>query len=148
MELIDEAIEHATFVKAKPEAVYDAITTAEGLDGWFTVDGEVDAKPGGHIKFRWKNWGVDSVSAEDGGPVIEADRPNKFVFEWNPDNNEYRTTVKMVFEPTEDGTIIRLRESGYQNTLTGRRAMMQCAVGWGEALTLLKVYLEHKISYK
>ena len=52
--LIDAEIKQATFVRAKPEAVYDALTTAEGLDAWFTVGSEVDARPGGSITFRWK----------------------------------------------------------------------------------------------
>ncbi len=29
-------IRHSVFVRATPERVYDAMTTAEGLDGWFT----------------------------------------------------------------------------------------------------------------
>ncbi len=35
-EIILEEIQYATFVRADPECVYDAIATSEGLDGWFT----------------------------------------------------------------------------------------------------------------
>ena len=140
-------IEHSTFVSAAPEQVYDAFTTAEGLDGWFTRGARVDPWPGGEIRFRWVDWGPDRVTAEDGGPVLEARRPERFVFQWYPDNPSYPTTVKVDFQPTADGTIVRLREYGYQDTPTGRKAMINCAAGWGEALTLLKFYVEHGIRY-
>ena len=45
--LIDVEIRQSTLVRAKPEKVYDALTTGEGLDAWFTVGSEVDARPGG-----------------------------------------------------------------------------------------------------
>ena len=47
-----------------------------------------------------------------------------------------------------NGTIVRLREAGYYNTPSGIRSMVECAAGWGEALTLLKFYVEHGISIK
>ena len=51
------------------------------------------------------------------------------------------------FEAVENGAIIRLREYGYEDTPSGRRGILECAAGWGEALTLLKFYVEHGITY-
>jgi len=147
MKLIDDAIKHATFVKATPEVVYDAIATTDGLNGWFCTGGEVDARPGGHIKFRWDDWRPDMGIIEDGGPVVEAERGKLFVFNWHPDSSEYATNVEITFEPYKDGTIMRVAESGFHDTERGRRAMIGCATGWGEALTLLKFYVEHGIIY-
>ena len=144
---LDMIIQHATLVRASPDKVYDALTQAEHLDGWFTVGAEVDPRPGGHIHFKWKEWGADKATSEDGGPVIEADRPKRFVFQWFPDSKEYSTTVEVDFENVEEGTIIRLKESGYHDTPRGKGALMACAVGWGEALTLLKYYVEHGLRY-
>jgi uncharacterized protein YndB with AHSA1/START domain len=145
--LIHEKVSYATLVRASPERVYDCIATAEGLDGWFTTGASVDARPGGEIRFRWKEWGPDRVTDEDGGPVLEAIRPKRFVFRWSPDDPSYATTVEIDFDATEYGTIIRVRESGYQDTPSGRRKMLECAGGWGEALTLWKFYVEHGIRY-
>jgi uncharacterized protein YndB with AHSA1/START domain len=145
--LIKEQISYATLVRASPEKVYDGIATAEGLDGWFTTGATVDARPGGEIRFRWKDWGPDRVTLEDGGPVLEAARPKRFVFQWSPDDPSYSTTVSIDFEPVEAGTVIRLTESGYHDTPGGRRKMLDCAGGWGEALTLWKFYVEHGIRY-
>lgn len=145
--LIEESIIHATFVRATPEKVYDGIATAEGLDGWFTTGATVDARAGGEIRFRWKDWGPDHLTFEDGGPVIEASRPKRFVFQWSPDSPGYATTVEIDFEPVDEGTNIRLRESGYHDTPGGREKMLECAAGWGEALTLWKFYVEHGTRY-
>ena len=45
--LIDAEIEQTTFIKAEPEKVYDALTTSEGLDAWFTEGSEVDRRQAG-----------------------------------------------------------------------------------------------------
>lgn len=143
-EFIEDEIRYATFVRAPAERVYDGIATAAGLDGWFTVDAEVDARPGGRIRFRWRDFGPDKVTGEDGGPVLEAERPRRFVFQWSPDDKTYQTTVEIDLEAEEGGTVIRLREHGYRATPAGLRAMLNCAAGWGEALTLWKFWAEGK----
>jgi len=79
--------------------------------------------------------------------VLEAHRPSRFVFQWYPDQSFYATTVEVDFKAREGGTVIRLREYGYEDTSSGRREMLECACGWGEALTLLKFYVEHGIRY-
>lgn len=145
--LIPEAIEHAVLIAASRETVYKAMTAPEALDGWFTNGAEVDARPHGSILFRWKNWGPDHITGEDGGPVLEAQPPARFVFQWRPDRSSYATTVEMNFEAHAHGTMLRVREYGYEDTPSGRRKMLECACGWGEALTLLKFYVEYGIRY-
>jgi uncharacterized protein YndB with AHSA1/START domain len=138
----DIEIKHSTVIRADPINIYNALTTAEGLDAWFTDGSIVNAVPGGEILFQWVNWGPDHITAEDGGPVLEAIPPKHFVFQWHPDSPDYATTVEINIVPTDDGTIVSLREYGYADTPSARLAMVNCAVGWGEALTLLKFYLE------
>ena len=145
-------INHAVFVRAAPEIVYHAFTTSQGLDGWFTTGAQVDPFPGGQIRFRWVDWGPDNITGEDGGPVLEARSPSRFIFQWYPDNPTYPTTVELTFQPVvgneeNPGTVVRLREFGFQPTPSGVNACIDCAAGWGEALTLLKFYVEHNIRY-
>lgn len=140
---IEEPIRCEVLVCAAPEAAYDAIATAAGLDAWFTAGASVDARPGGEIRFRWKDWGPAKVDAEDGGPVLEARRPERFVFQWSPDGPEYRTTVEVDFDRVPEGTVVRVREHGWRDTPSARRRMLDCACGWGEALALLKFHVEH-----
>lgn len=144
---IDVEIKHSTLVRAKPEKVYSAIATAEGMNKWFTKGSEIDARPGGIIKFRWQDWGPDKVNLEAEGVVLEVKPGERFVFQWAADKPSYKTTIEMDFEPVDEGTIIRLKEYGYEDTHSGRVAMLDCATGWGEALTLLKFYVERDITY-
>jgi uncharacterized protein YndB with AHSA1/START domain len=144
---MDLEIRHSTFIRATPSRVYIALTTGEGLDAWFTSGARVDAHPGGEIHFRWVGWGPEHISAEDGGPVEEAIPAQRFVFQWHPDLPDYATTVEINIQPTEGGTIVSLREHGYADTTSGRAALVNCATGWGEALTLLKFNLEHGLRY-
>lgn len=145
--LIPDEIRYATLVRAPAEAVYDGIATAHGLDGWFTQGSSVDAHPGGRLVFRWHEFGADRVTQEADCPVLEAERGKRFVFQWKPDTSGYYTTVEINFESSPDGTLIRLREYGYQDTPSGLRAMLNCSAGWGEALTLWKFYIEHGLRY-
>ena len=145
--LVDAEIRQTTLIRAEPEKVYDGIASAEGLNAWFTYNSELDARPGGNIVFRWKDWGPNKYTTDAPGKVLEAKKPEKFVFQWHPDNPTYATTIEMIFEKVDEGTVIHLREFGYQDTPSGRVAMLECASGWGEALTLLKYYVEHNIKY-
>lgn len=147
-QLIDDEIRYATLVRAPADRVYDGIATAEGLDAWFTRGAFVDAHPGGEIVFRWHEFGADKVTGVDRGPVLEAEKPRRFAFKWQAnDDPSWSSTVEIDFEAVDEGTIIHLREYGYPDTPQGLRAMLNCAAGWGEALTLWKFYLEHGVQY-
>jgi uncharacterized protein YndB with AHSA1/START domain len=146
--LLDTDIRCATFVRAPREHVYDALTTAEGLDSWFTSGAAVDATPGGVMHWRWRDWGPDRITTEDIGRVVDAQRPARFVFEWHGEGDpSWPTTVEVDFEDRDGGTVVRLRESGFRDTPQGREGLMICATGWGEALTLLKFHVEHGLRY-
>jgi uncharacterized protein YndB with AHSA1/START domain len=134
-----------TLVRAPRERVYDALTKAEELDAWFTTGAEVDPQPGGEMVWRWEDWGPDHVTAEDRGPVLEARRPERYVFGWQ--ERLGGTIVEVDFEEHPDGTVIRLREHGYPDTPEGWEGFAECATGWGEALTLLKFWVERGARY-
>ena len=145
--LKDQALTHSTFIRANPRQVYQALTTAQGLDAWFTTGASVHAAQGGKIHFRWVNWGPNNISTEDGGPVLEAIPGKRFVFQWHPDTLDYTTTVEINLSFKDGGTIVSLCEHGFAATPSGLQAMIDCPTGWGEALTLLKFYLEHGLRY-
>jgi uncharacterized protein YndB with AHSA1/START domain len=142
--IIEQPIVHSVFIRAERPAVYDALTTTAGLDAWFTTGAEIDLHPGGAIHFRWRDWGPDRITDDAPGTVVEVRRPERFVFRWWQD---HPTTVEFDFETVAGGTVIRLQERGYADTAEGRRRCLECATGWGEALTLLKFYVEHGLRY-
>ncbi|MCG3226217.1 MAG: SRPBCC domain-containing protein [Candidatus Heimdallarchaeota archaeon] len=147
--IIDVDIVHSTLIRAPIEKVFDAISTGEGLDSWFTQGAKVERKLGGSIYFRWEGERTDITEGtiEDGGPVLEVERPTCFVFQWSPDNNSYLTTVELNFKEEEKGTRVSIKEKGFHDTPEGRKAMIGCSTGWGEALTMMKYYLEHGVKY-
>jgi len=146
-EFLDMHIDHAVLIRTAPERIFDCLATSEGWDGWFTTTSIIEPHPGGELHFYWVDWGPDHVTVEDSGKVIEARRPERFVFEWHPDSPDYATMVEIDLQLVNEGTVVRLRESGYLDTADGRRAFAKCATGWGEALTLLKFFIEHGLKY-
>ena len=141
---LQSPIQQRTFIKAPPEKVYDTITSAAEWDAFFTTGMELDPSPGGMMNFAWEDWGPDFYTLIVPGKVLEADRPRRFVFEWGSKN---RSVVSFDLEAKHGGTVVTCREEGYTDHPDSIRACLECASGWGEAMTLLKYYIEHGIVY-
>jgi uncharacterized protein YndB with AHSA1/START domain len=139
------AIQVNTYIAASPQRVYDALTSGPVWDAWFTQGTRLDARPGGSIVFRWVDARADRYTTTAGGPVLEAEPPRRFVFQWTPGDS--RTTIEFDLEPLGPGTRLSVRESGHRLTQKDVDALVDCAAGWGEALALLKFYLEHGVTY-
>jgi hypothetical protein len=77
--------------------------------------------------------------------VIEASRPELFVFQWG--SEERATTIRTEFAQVDNGTVVTLTEEGYRDTADGLAMILECASGWGEAVTLFKFYIEHGLVY-
>jgi uncharacterized protein YndB with AHSA1/START domain len=144
---MDEKVDFKILVRAEPERVYDAIATSKGLDGWFTNGASVDDHTDGRIEFVWKNHGPDHYDGSNGGPILEYNRPHRFVFQWKVDTDTYNTTVEIDFKKVDEGTLVHLIEYGYDDSPTGLRDLLARATGWGEVLTIMKYYVEHGVTY-
>ena len=144
-EIMKNAIKQRTYIKASPEKVYDTITTSRGWDAFFTNGFEADLRPNGILYFRWKDWGPDFYTTEVKGKVISCKKPEFFSFEWG---TKIPSIVEFKLEAKWDGTLVTLSEYGYPHTEKGIDNMLECAAGWGEAVTLLKFYLGHNIVYQ
>ncbi|HEX6718365.1 MAG TPA: SRPBCC domain-containing protein [Pyrinomonadaceae bacterium] len=138
-------IHHCTYIETPVSRVYETLTTSIGWDGWFTQGATVDLRPGGHIQFRWNNFGGGRWTTEDGGAVVDVELDTTFSFQWSPAGHP--TTVTFTLKSLGLGTLVTLRETGYGSNIEDLNVALACAVGWGEALTLLKFYLEHGITY-
>jgi uncharacterized protein YndB with AHSA1/START domain len=139
-------IKHQTYIKSQPAKVFHTLTTAAGWNAWFTDRTTIvwNNDGAGEIRLRW---GVNRDKViEDGGKIVEAIPYESFIFQWCP--GESQTTVKFNLHPFKEGTLVILEEHGYLNSIKDIDACIGCAAGWGEALTLLKIYLEHGIVLK
>jgi uncharacterized protein YndB with AHSA1/START domain len=48
-----DRIERTIEVAHPPKAVWDALTTAEGLGTWFGNEASIDLRPGGSARMSW-----------------------------------------------------------------------------------------------
>ena len=140
-------IKQRTFIAVPPERVYDTITSGDGWNAFFTHSTEIDPVPDGKMAFRWKDWGPDRYTNNSECRVLTAERPTLFEFEWGSVGRGFPSTVRFHLEAKEGGTVVTVTESGYPDTPKARESILSCASGWGEAVTLLKFWLEHGIRY-
>jgi len=143
-DVFGKPIRQRTFIAVSREKVFDTITSAEGWNAFFTTGLEIEARPGGKMIWRWKDWGPDFYTTEVQGEVVKVERPGLFVFQWG---SERRTTITFKLIEQFGGTVVDLTEEGYLDTPDDRAMILECAAGWGEALTLLKFYIEKQLVY-
>jgi uncharacterized protein YndB with AHSA1/START domain len=100
-------------IRARPEIIFDAVTTAEGIAQWWGPDAgpvlvaESDPRVGGRYRVRFVRM-LDSTEYESSGEFLEVVRPERVVMSWRwrdgmPDSGESRVeiTLKAVSEGTE-----------------------------------------------
>ena len=145
-ETIPVEVQHSVSIQAEKNRIYHCISTVEGWNAWFTSAMSLDARPGGRIIFHWKNWGAEKISGGDHGELIDLIPDEKISFTWHPDQPDYTTTVELNITGSHSPYVVHVTEFGFADTLQGMHAMVRSAAGWGEALTLMKMYLEYHIS--
>ncbi len=92
--------------------VWAALTTADGLNGWFGHRSEIDLRPGGAATMHWDQEGhVARMIVKVVEPV------SRFAYTWGimglPDDDPRRTFVDFTLEPTDAGTRLTVSESGF-----------------------------------
>jgi uncharacterized protein YndB with AHSA1/START domain len=143
----DRIVEHSkqtTLIRKDIAVVFDAITSPSVWDAFFTTGMELDLRVGGEMIWRWKDWGPEKYSVEVPATVLSVEPPLLFSFEWG---SNQKSTVTFRLTEKDGNTVVVCTEQGYPNTESGRAMALECASGWGEAVTLLKFYLEHGVTY-
>ena len=141
------SIDFETFINREVDTVFNALTSSYTWDNWFTTGMVLEPVEGGVIHFKWENWGPHKYFGEDTGKILKLEKNKVFEFQWHGNSNIPDTIVTMTLSKMDEGTHLHLIETGYLDNPIGRGWMLSCASGWGEALTLLKMYLEHGITY-
>ena len=88
--IVEQAVETQTYrvyIKASPEAVWDAITSAEQTERYgYRSRSEYELHPGGAYR-GFSNEGMRAMGSPDvvvDGEVLEAEAPHRLVQTWNP----------------------------------------------------------------
>jgi uncharacterized protein YndB with AHSA1/START domain len=116
-----------------PEKVYDALTTLEGLAGWWTDDTKGSPEVGGVIEFRFPAGGFDMEVVEQ--------RPSEGVT-WKVVGGPEEwigTTVDWRLRQDGDYTIVLFAHRGWKEPV---EFMHHCSTKWATFLMSLKSLVE------
>ena len=125
---------HRIGTTTAPEKVYDALTTIDGLGGWWTSDTQGDATTGGTITFRFGDVGGFDMK------VLE-ERPNERVAWEVTDGPEEWVGTRISFDlKQEDGyTIVLFTHADWREPV---EFMAHCSTKWATFLMSLKEMVE------
>jgi uncharacterized protein YndB with AHSA1/START domain len=117
-----------------PEKVYDALTTIDGLAGWWTTETTGSADPGGVVTFQFPPVGGFDME------VLEA-VPDKRVTWRVSDGPEELIGTTIDWELRQDGeyTIVLFKHEGWREPV---EFMHHCSTKWGQFLMSLKQLVE------
>jgi hypothetical protein len=118
-----------------PEKVYEALTTVEGLAGWWTDDVGGSGEVGGVLEFRFPPVGGFDMA------VLEL-RPNERVA-WRVVGGPEEwlgTTVEFDLRQDGDYTIVLFAHRGWREPV---EFMHHCSTKWASFLLSLKSFVEN-----
>ena len=135
-------------IKARPSIVFDALTTAEGITGWWGPDDvpvvlvEVDARVGGAYRVRFRT--LDGREHEAYGKFLEVAAPRRLVMTWNyafggePEEHGRTSRIEIDLVPLDGGTNLQFTHS----ELAGEASKLSHAWGWNGSLDKLVRHAE------
>ena len=121
---------HRVGVTATPDKVYAALTTIDGLAGWWTTD----VKGEGELQFRFGEVGGFDMK------VVDL-QPDSYV-EWEViDGPAEWVGTTVTFDISQDGpwTIVRFAHTGWREPV---EFMNHCSTKWATFLMSLKEFVE------
>jgi len=125
---------HKVGIKSSsPDAVYNALTTIDGLSGWWTRDTSGNAKAGGVLRFRFGDGGFDMKVVE----LVPATR----VLWQVADGPEEWLATRISFDIKQNGdwTIVLFKHQDWKAPV---EFMHHCSTKWAVFLISLKSLLE------
>ena len=124
---------HRVGIKSSPDEVYEALTTVDGLAGWWTTNTRGDGKVGGVIQFRFGAGGFDMkvLELQPGGHVLwqVVDGPKEWI----------GTRVSFDLRKDGDFTIVMFAHKGWKEPV---EFMHHCSTKWALFLVSLKSLVE------
>jgi uncharacterized protein YndB with AHSA1/START domain len=137
-----DRIERTVEIAHPVDAVWAAVTTADGLAAWFGNEATIELRPGGSAWMRWNSGSEANMRVE------RVEEPTVFGFTWQiyglPEDDPRRTYVEFTLEPVGTGTRLTVVESGFAQ-LPGDAfgpAYEGNTKGWASELGELVSYLD------
>jgi uncharacterized protein YndB with AHSA1/START domain len=118
---------------ASLDDVYAALTTIEGLSGWWATDTKGQTEVGGILKFRFEPGGFDMK-------VLELKPAESVLWEVTDGPAEWiGTTVRWNLKQEGDYTIVLFAHEGWKEPV---EFMYHCSTKWATFLVSLKQLVE------
>ena len=128
---------HRIQIEARPETVYDAITTSEGLSTWWTSDSAHERKIGSVAEFGFHNRAMVFRMR-----VAELQPGKRVMWECQGDDPEWKgTRISFDLTPKDGGTLVNFKHSEWRSVEKGYPS---CNTVWGYLMHTLKSYSEGK----
>ena len=93
------------------EKVWAALTTLDGITGWFGSQADGEMTPGHDVTMRWDDGATATLAIQRVDPM------SVFAYSWRisgaPEGDPRRTYVEFTLEPTAAGTLLTVIESGF-----------------------------------
>jgi uncharacterized protein YndB with AHSA1/START domain len=125
-------IYHQIGVKADNDKVYSAISTLEGLSGWWT-DATGNTQKGGKLYFHFNDASIEMIITE----LVPA---KKVVWQCSEKEGEWKDTI-ITFELEKTGDQVFINFS-HKNWVQQTSLCSHCSTKWAVFLLSLKDYLE------
>ncbi len=112
-------------IAARPDIVFDALVTAEGIGSWWGPDdlpvasAVADTRVGGSFRVRFPCW--DGLEHESAGEFLEIARPERVVMSWRwvsggpPEERGNTSRLEFHLRPIDTGTELTLVHSELSN---------------------------------
>lgn len=139
-----DAIVNEIHIQAPPERVFQALVDPAQVPKWWGQIGvyrctsfESDLRAGG----KWRSAGLDGRGGdfEISGEYLAVEPPRLLVCSWIATwTGDVKTTIRWELEPANQGTLLRIRHSGF----AAHPELAQSYRGWPRMLGWLQSFLD------
>ena len=138
-------------VRAKPDQVYRALTSARELCRWWLLGAETDARSVGRVRMVWPRpaRGEDVFPRNLGeleGSFVDLEPGRKVAWLWKVSarlkNRRVPLLTSVFITPKARSCEVTLVHSGFLAAPSSDSTYLAFSRGWGDALAKLKLYLE------
>jgi uncharacterized protein YndB with AHSA1/START domain len=121
-------------IAASRADVYKALSTIEGLAGWWTTDTKGDTNPGGTIQFRFGEWGGPDVK------VKESVKDQHVTWECLSGMAGWAgTSITIALDENEGKTRVRFSHDGFAEANDGYAST---TMGWSRYIQSLRAFCQ------
>jgi uncharacterized protein YndB with AHSA1/START domain len=125
---------HRAGIKSSPSDAYRALTTIEGLSGWWTDNTQGESKVGGVLQFRF--FEADRFDMK----VLELDPEKRVLWQVVEGPKEWiGTTIGWDLKQEGDHTVVLFKHQGWKEPA---EFMHHCSTKWATFLMSLKALVE------